>query len=326
MFLIALLATIIVFLLCLALYNYANQSSIRVSQRVQRIAQANKRAALAKRGGGGFWDDFTNSPVSTWAKAGANRFSSFFPREAWFDLHVQQAGLPISGAEYITLIVGSSLFWGFLVFIGTFKITMALAYIIGWLLVTSAYLKWKAGKRMKAFSNQLGDAIVMMSNAIKAGFTFQQAMDIVAKEMPDPISTEFAWAINEIQLGVTLEDALNNICKRVNNDDFDLICMAVIFQRQVGGNLSQILDNVGTTIRDRIKLKGEIKALTAEGIMSGWVIGLLPILVGAFCYAMSPTHFDGMLKKDFGKYLIAGCVFSELLGGFIISRIVKVRI
>ena len=102
--------------------------------------------------------------------------------------------------------------------------------------------------------------------------------------------------------------------------------MAVVIQRQVGGNLSQILDNVGTTIRDRIKLKGEIKALTAEGILSGWVIGLLPILVGAFCYAMNPHYFDGMLKKDFGKYMIAGCAVSEIIGGFIISRIVKVRI
>lgn len=326
MFLIALLATLIIFLLLLALYNYTNRSTIHVSQRMQRIAQVNKRAVLVKKGGGGFWDDFTGSRVSTWAKAGANRFGSFFPREEWFDLHVQQAGLPISGAEYITLIVGSALFWALIVFVGTFKITGALAYFVGWLLVTSAYLKWKASKRMKAFSNQLGDGIVMMSNAIKAGFTFQQAMDIVAKEMPDPISTEFGRAINEIQLGVTLEDALNNICKRVKDDDFDLICMAVVIQRQVGGNLSQILDNVGTTIRDRIKLKGEIKALTAEGIMSGWVIGLLPVLVGAFCYAMNPHYFDGMLKQDFGKYLFAGCVVSEIIGGFIISRIVQVRI
>lgn len=325
MFLIALLATVIVFLLCLAIYNYANKNTIKVSQRMQRIAQANRRAAVLKHNGG-FWDDFTNSPVSTWAKAGADRFASFFPREGWFNLHVQQAGLPISGAEYITLIVGSAFFWAFLVFLGSFKITVALAYFVGWLLVTSIYLKWKAAKRMQAFSNQLGDGIVMMSNAIKAGFTFQQAMDIVAKEMPDPISTEFARAINEVQLGVTLEDALNNICKRVNNDDFDLICMAVVIQRQVGGNLSRILDNVGTTIRDRIKLKGEIKALTAEGILSGWVIGLLPILVGAFCYAMNPHYFDDMLKKDFGRYMIAGCAVSEIIGGFIISRIVKVRI
>ena len=190
MFLIALLATVIVFLLCLAVYNYANKNTIKVSQRMQRIAQANRRAAVLKHNGG-FWDDFTNSPVSTWAKAGADRFASFFPREGWFNLHVQQAGLPISGAEYITLIVGSAFFWALLVFLGSFKITVALAYFVGWLLVTSIYLKWKAAKRMQAFSNQLGDGIVMMSNAIKAGFTFQQAMDIVAKEMPDPISTEF---------------------------------------------------------------------------------------------------------------------------------------
>ena len=325
MFLIALLATVIVFLLCLAIYNYANKNTIKVSQRMQRIAQANRRAAVLKHNGG-FWDDFTNSPVSTWAKAGADRFASFFPREGWFNLHVQQAGLPISGAEYITLIVGSAFFWALLVFLGSFKITVALAYFVGWLLVTSIYLKWKAAKRMQAFSNQLGDGIVMMSNAIKAGFTFQQAMDIVSKEMNDPISGEFTRAINEVQLGVPLEDALNGISKRITSDDFDLVATAVIIQRQVGGNLTHILDTVGMTIRERIKLNGEIKSLTAEGILSGWIIGLLPIALGGFFLMLDPHYFDEFLQSSFGKKLVIVAIISEILGGLIIKKIVNVRI
>ena len=179
---------------------------------------------------------------------------------------------------------------------------------------------------MKQFTDQLGDAIAMMSNAIKSGFTFQQAMDIVAKEIKGPISEEFVRALNEIQLGVTLEEALEGICQRVKDDDFEMVAMSVVIQRQVGGNLSQILDTVGETIRDRIKLRGEIKSLTAEGVISGWAIALLPVIVGLFCNAVNPDYFKGLLGTDIGKYLGIACLVSEIIGGLVIRWILNVKI
>lgn len=179
---------------------------------------------------------------------------------------------------------------------------------------------------MKAFTNQLGDAVAMLSNAIKSGFTFQQAMDVVAKELKGPISEEFTRALNEVKLGITLEEALEGICNRVRNDDFEMVAMAVVIQRQVGGNLSQILDTVGETIRDRIKLKGEIKTLTAEGVVSGWAIGLLPIAVGGVCMAMNPNYFKGMWESEFGKYILGLCIASEIVGGLIIKWIINVKV
>ena len=271
MLLISIVAAIIIFLVFLAIYNAMNAGSVQISQRVRRIGEINRQRALSG-GNGGFWDDFNSSRVSSWARAGADRFGRFFPKRAWFDLQVERAALPVTGGEYATITFFGGLFWFFMMLIVNGSIVRSAVICVAWWLCASFYLYNLGQKRMKAFNAQLGDAIVMMSNAVKAGFTFQQAMDIVSKEMNDPISGEFTRAINEVQLGVPLEDALNGISKRITSDDFDLVATAVIIQRQVGGNLTHILDTVGMTIRERIKLKGEIKSLTAEGILSGWII------------------------------------------------------
>ena len=325
MLLISIVAAIIIFLVFLAIYNAMNAGSVQISQRVRRIGEINRQRALSG-GNGGFWDDFNSSRVSSWARAGADRFGRFFPKRAWFDLQVERAALPVTGGEYATITFFGGLFWFFMMLIVNGSIVRSAVICVAWWLCASFYLYNLGQKRMKAFNAQLGDAIVMMSNAVKAGFTFQQAMDIVSKEMNDPISGEFTRAINEVQLGVPLEDALNGISKRITSDDFDLVATAVIIQRQVGGNLTHILDTVGMTIRERIKLNGEIKSLTAEGILSGWIIGLLPIALGGFFLMLDPHYFDEFLQSSFGKKLVIVAIISEILGGLIIKKIVNVRI
>lgn len=326
MLLISLVVTLIIFLVFLAIYNYVTQSSAQVSQRVKRIGQVNRQRVTSSRKGDNFWADFSKSPVSTWAKAGADRFGRFFPKKAWFDMHAERAGLPVTGSEYATITFFGGLFWFFMMILASGNIVRAFVICVAWWLIVSYYLYHLGAKRMKLFNDQLGDAIVMMSNAVRAGFTFQQAMDIVSREMNDPIATEFSRAINEVQLGVPLEEALNAITRRITSDDFDLVATAVVIQRQVGGNLTHILDTVGNTIRERIKLKGEIKALTAEGITSGWVVGLLPIFLSGLLLAINPHYFDGLLREDFGKLLFVGSIISEIIGGLIIKKLVDVRI
>lgn len=325
MLLISLVAALVIFLVFLAIYNYTTQSSAQVSRRVKRIGQVNRQRA-STHGGDSFWEDFTKSPVSTWARAGADRFGKFFPKKAWFEMHTERAGLPVTGGEYATITFFGGLFWFFMMLLASGDIVRGALLCIAWWLIVSYYLYHLGAKRMKLFNDQLGDAIVMMSNAVRAGFTFQQAMDIVSREMNDPIATEFSRAINEIQLGVPLEDALNAITRRITSDDFDLVATAVVIQRQVGGNLTHILDTVGNTIRERIKLKGEIKALTAEGITSGWVVGLLPIALSGLLVMVNPHYFDGLLREDFGKVLLVASLISEVIGALIIKKLVDVRI
>ena len=329
MFAIAFIAAMAVFILLLALAKMTGllKQGVDVSARVQQYrtpVRAQRRARVST--GSAFWDDILRSRFSGWAKTGANKFGHLLPKKGWFELKTQQANLPVSGEEYMMLVGGSAA----LIFIWAWMLTGefiegVLAAIV-WFVFASLYVQFKASRRMKAFSDQLGDAIAMMSNAIKSGFTFQQAMDIVAKELKGPISEEFIRALNEIQLGVTLEEALEGICKRIKNDDFEMVAMSVVIQRQVGGNLSQILDTVGETIRDRIKLKGEIKSLTAEGVVSGWTIGLLPVVIGGFCVAMNPDYFKDLLASDIGKFLAVGCAVSELVGALVIRWIINVKI
>ena len=326
---IAVLGAVAVFFLLLAVAKASGMltAGVDLSARVQQYrtpVRQQRRARVST--GSAFWDDIMRSRFSTWARTGANKFGYLLPKKNWFELKAQQANLPVTGQEYMMLVGGSALFIFVLMAIATLQLSEPLLFAVGWVGFASLYVQFKANRRMKQFTNQLGDAIAMMSNAIKSGFTFQQAMDIVAKEIKGPISEEFVRALNEIQLGVTLEEALEGICQRVKDDDFEMVAMSVVIQRQVGGNLSQILDTVGETIRDRIKLRGEIKSLTAEGVISGWTIALLPVIVGLFCSAVNPDYFKGMLDTDFGKYLGIACLVSEIIGGLVIRWIINVKI
>lgn len=326
---IAVLGTIAVFILLVAIAKASGllAAGVDLSARVQQYrtpVRQQRRARVST--GSAFWDDIMRSRFSSWARTGANKFGYLLPKKNWFELKAQQANLPVTGQEYMMLVGGSAMLIFVLLAIATLQLSEPLMFAVGWVVLASLYVQFKAKRRMKQFTNQLGDAIAMMSNAIKSGFTFQQAMDIVAKEIKGPISEEFVRALNEIQLGVTLEEALEGICQRVKDDDFEMVAMSVVIQRQVGGNLSQILDTVGETIRDRIKLRGEIKSLTAEGVISGWTIALLPVIVGAFCNVANPDYFKGMLDTDFGKYIGIACLVSEIIGGLVIRWIINVKI
>ena len=326
---IAVLGTIAVFFLLLAIAKASGllTAGVDLSARVQQYrtpVRQQRRARVST--GSAFWDDIMRSRFSSWARTGANKFGYLLPKKNWFELKAQQANLPVTGQEYMMLVGGSAVLFFVLLAIATLQLSEPLLFAVGWVVFASLYVQFKAKRRMKQFTDQLGDAIAMMSNAIKSGFTFQQAMDIVAKEIKGPISEEFVRALNEIQLGVTLEEALEGICQRVKDDDFEMVAMSVVIQRQVGGNLSQILDTVGETIRDRIKLKGEIKALTAEGVISGWAIGLLPVIVAAMCSAMNEEYFKPLQESGLGDMLLIGCIVSEVIGMLVIRWIINVKI
>lgn len=326
---IAVLGTIAVFVLLVGIAKASGllTAGVDLSARVQQYrtpVRPQRRARVST--GSAFWDDIMRSRFSTWARTGANKFGYLLPKKNWFELKAQQANLPVTGQEYMMLVGGSAVLFFVLLTIATLQLSEPLMFAVGWVVFASLYVQFKAKRRMKQFTNQLGDAIAMMSNAIKSGFTFQQAMDIVAKEIKGPISEEFVRALNEIQLGVTLEEALEGICQRVKDDDFEMVAMSVVIQRQVGGNLSQILDTVGETIRERIKLKGEIRSLTAEGVMSGLAIGMLPIILSVLCQIINPHYFDELLAVEYGKYIVIVCLISECIGGLIIKYIVNVKI
>ena len=242
------------------------------------------------------------------------------------DFKMQKAGIPLLGTEFLILL-GLS-----------FVLTIVIAYIISkkWyvgLLVAVVvvlgewiYVLLKIDRREAAFTNQLGDCLMMVANAMRAGFSFLQAMDLVSKEMEPPISDEFKHVMRDISLGASVERALDDMDKRVGSSDFSLVVTAVLIQQQVGGDLAHILDTISDTIQDRIRMRREVRTLTAQGRMSGWVLGTLPFALGAFISLVNPSYIEPLFTERIGQIAIGGAVVMVLIGFLVIQRIVDIDV
>ncbi len=165
-----------------------------------------------------------------------------------------------------------------------------------------------------------------MSNSLRAGYSFLQAMDMVAREMSPPISEEFTSTMKEMSLGSPTETALATLSDRVGSEDLELVVTAVLIQRQIGGNLAEVLDNIADTIRERVKLRREIKTLTAQGRMSGIIIGVLPCALGVFLYAVNPEYISLLFTHPTGRLMVGLAVFGEFIGMLVIRRIIAIEV
>lgn len=181
-------------------------------------------------------------------------------------------------------------------------------------------------KRVAKFNTQIGEALTVMANSLRAGFSFLQTLDMVGKEMPAPIGVEFARCLREINLGTQTEQALVNLGQRIESDDLDLIITAVLIQRQVGGNLAEVLDSISLTIRERIRIKGEIKTLTAQGRLSGIIIGSMPIVLGLALLLISPGYIDPLFESDVGWGLVVAGLVSQAIGMILIKKVVNIQV
>lgn len=189
-----------------------------------------------------------------------------------------QADLKLKPGEYVTAMVTAALGVGILgYFLGQSSILLALGGAVGGLFLPSLYVKLQKSQRLIKFNDQLGDMLGLMVNGLRAGYSTLQAMESVSKELPSPISDEFRRVVQEIQLGVTTEKALENLLRRIPSDDLDLVITAMNVQREVGGNLAEILETISHTIRERVKLKGEIRVLTSQQRITGIFLAILPI-------------------------------------------------
>ncbi len=206
-----------------------------------------------------------------------------------------RADVKLTVTEYIIIkflcaLVGA----GFGIFVGRASMeamfASGLAGAVVFSFLPNLYLFIQARRRVKAFNNQLGDTITMMANALRGGYSFLQTLDMVSREAPAPMSSEFRRVVQEVGLGRSTEDALQNLLRRMPSDDLELLITAVSIQMEVGGNLAQILDTIGHTIRERVRIKGEIQTLTAQGRISAWVITGLPVGLAIFISMVNPDY------------------------------------
>ena len=242
------------------------------------------------------------------------------------DFKMQQAGIPLLGTEFLILIA-ISMAVAFVVssFVAR-KLYVGLFAALGVAMAEWVYVLIRIDRREAAFTNQLGDCLTMVANAMRAGFSFLQAMDLISKEMEPPISDEFKHVMRDINLGASVERALDDMDKRVNSPDFSLVVTAVLIQQQVGGDLAHILDTISETIQDRIRMRREVKTLTAQGRMSGWVLVALPVITGFLISATSPGYMEPLFNEKIGQIAIVIAIVMDIIGYIVIQRIVDIDV
>jgi tight adherence protein B len=201
-----------------------------------------------------------------------------------------RADLKLRPAEFIAVIVISIVGFGVVGFIISSSMIFAGVGMIIGAFVPRMYVKRQEKSRLKKFDNQLSDMLNLVVNGLRAGFSTLQAMEAVSRELPKPINEEFHRVVQEMQLGIMMEDALDHLLRRINSDDLDLVVTAINVQREVGGNLAEILDSISFTIRERVRIKGEIQALTAQGRATAWVISAMPIALVALLFLINRSY------------------------------------
>ncbi len=238
---------------------------------------------------------------------------------------LEAAGILLKPQEYLLIWAATTIVPPMIFLIAGGQLISVFAVMLIGLIIPPLLVARSKRKRMKKFEMQLSDSIVLISNNLRAGFTFQQSMESVSKEMHEPIAGEFKRTLMEIQLGVPTEEAMERMVKRTNNSDLSLLVSAVLIHWKVGGNLAEVLDNIAGTIRDRLRIKGEVRIATASGKTSGLVIGLLPVFLVAILMIMNPTYIIGFFSTTIGIILIIVSILMEILGFLVIKKITDIK-
>jgi tight adherence protein B len=245
-----------------------------------------------------------------------------------------RADLKFQVGEYFALIFISTVGVAIVAWLlggGGFGISGGISFLIGAVVgffIPPFYVRRQQGKRLSRFNDQLSDMLNLMVNGLRAGYSIMQAMEAVSKELPSPISDEFHRVIQEMQLGIPMEKALDNLFRRIPSDDLDFVITAINVQREVGGNLSEILDTISFTIRERVRIKGEIRVMTSQVRASGTAMALIPIFLTVFLWFLNPEYMGAFFNKGpwcgFGALGLAGGLIVS--GYFIMMKIADIEV
>jgi tight adherence protein B len=247
-----------------------------------------------------------------------------------------QADIPMRASEYILarlVLAGLGFITGFY---GLNYLHSGIFFAVIGFLAPPVVVKMHHNRRRNKFVTQLADALMLLTNSLRSGYGFLKGLELIAKETSDPISKELSRMLREVNLGATVEQALLNLGKRINSQDLDIVISAYLIQKDVGGNLTEIMEKVAETIRERLRIQGDIRVLTAQGRLSGLIVGLLPLFLFLFFWLRMPDYFRPMfeppslammgLNVPWGVVLLIGAVMMQLFGGFLIYRIINIKV
>jgi tight adherence protein B len=296
----------------------ANSGNSGVSDRLERYASGKTDAKKVSTGQGPISDLIAQSA----AMANLNKVVEQRDFGANLSRELARADLKLKPSEYLFIWAGSIIGVPVLMFIFSFflpalgsPLILLIGALIGFML-PRFWLGRRKNGRLGAFNKQLPDTITLIANALRAGSSFLQAIELVVRESRPPVSTEFGRVIREVNLGLPFDAAMENMVRRVRSDDLELMATAITIQHQVGGNLAEILDSIAYTIRERVRIKGEIRTLTAQQRLSGYVVAGLPIGLAAFLFVAAPGFMDPMFLNPPAVLGLPAGVVILLFGGF----------
>jgi tight adherence protein B len=288
-----------------------------VSARLERYASG-KPDAKAAAGAGGL-SEMINQSV---ALANLNRVVEQRDFGANLARDIARADLHLKISEYFMIWIGTTLGVPAIMFAASFVLPalnnpflLLIGGLIGFM-IPRLWLGRRRGGRLNQFNKQLPDTITLIANGLRAGSSFLQAIELVVREARPPVSTEFARVIREVNLGLAFDEALENMVRRVRSDDLELMATAISIQHNVGGNLAEILDSIAYTIRERVRIKGEIRTLTAQQRLSGYVVGFLPIALAGFLFIAAPGFMSPMFDDSVNILGLPAGVIILIFGGF----------
>ena len=239
-----------------------------------------------------------------------------------------RADLKFKVAEYFALVFMSTLVVAFIAYLIQPNIVSAvIGGVIGFFL-PRFYVKRQQAVRLIKFNDQLSDMLNLMVNGLRAGYSTMQALEAVSRELPAPISDEFRRVVQEMQIGISMEAALENLLRRIPSDDLDFVVTAINVQREVGGNLSEILDTISFTIRERVRIKGEIRVMTANVRTSGMVLSLIPVFLTLALWFVSPEYISSFFARGpVCGWLAVGVIVGMIASGyFVMMKIADIEV
>jgi tight adherence protein B len=304
-----------VLLIFAGLRRMAARQRSSISSRLEAFGARAAPVGLPQKGGGGF-----QIAGMVDRAVGRQTFAQRLARD------LTRADLKITVGEYLVA-VAIFVCLGILMGMVLRNVVIGFVLILAAMVVPRMIVSQRRTTRLRDFNNQLADTITLLANSLRSGYSLLQAMELVSREARPPMSIEFERVVREVGLGLSPEEALGNLVRRIQSDDLELMVTAINVQREVGGNLAEILDTISTTIRERVKLKGEIKVLTSQQQYSGYIIAGMPIALALILFAIDPIYMLRLFTETHwcGICLIGTSITMILSGFFVILKIVNIE-
>jgi tight adherence protein B len=317
------MAFLVILLFGLGVYQLQHRGGLLARRRVAAFAPQVSSAA------------FTGMMLGENALFKRQRFSSIDlldrllqrkQRGAKMAMELARAGMPLRVGEFLMMRWLAGGLFALLVWKVTAAAPMIIVAAVAGYFLPVLYVRRRQAARLRTFDDQLVDGLVLLANSLKSGYSFLQGMEAIAREMPAPIGAEFDEVLREIRIGGSVEEALLNMSERIRSADFELVVTAMVIQRQVGGNLTEVLANIAYTVRERHRILREVRVLTAQERASGYLVASLPVFLVFLLSLINPHYISGMWAEQTGKALLCAGFVMAALGLLVMRKMVDIDV